>query len=176
MRGALVFDVAAVAPTRIIPADAGSTAYPIHFCSYAEDHPRGCGEHLLCDGWVEHSCGSSPRMRGAHSARSTGMVLIRIIPADAGSTWVIALPLTVPRDHPRGCGEHSARATTLSVFLGSSPRMRGALPRHLQQIPITGIIPADAGSTHSFTSSVISLAGSSPRMRGAQRPCEAGSV
>ena len=32
-------------------------------------------------------------------------------------------------DHPRGCGEHPTFTDLELVFLGSSPRMRGALPR-----------------------------------------------
>ena len=114
--------------------------------------------------------GSSPRMRGAHSADcwhawpygiipadagSTGDVAIvlpafidaGIIPADAGSTArkiVVCVPVA---DHPRGCGEHNAVTYKQNSAQGSSPRMRGA---HLEQLHLAAsgrIIPADAGST-----------------------------
>ena len=51
--------------TRIIPADAGSTRQHGLLRRMAEDHPRGCGEHLTADGSHVRVRGSSPRMRGA---------------------------------------------------------------------------------------------------------------
>ena len=65
-------------------------------------------------------------MRGA---RSTGRGLagfLRIIPADAGSTWVIADKADRKEDHPRGCGEHMFTLETEDSGTGSSPQMRGA--------------------------------------------------
>ena len=73
------------------------------------------------------------------------------------------------------------------AFCGSSPRMRGALPRTNYIVCWEGIIPADAGSTDSLSllgvgvgdhprgcgehmqaSSIVACnSGSSPRMRGA---------
>ena len=68
MRGALVDDLEGAAVERIIPADAGSTSYIEMTLQNGRDHPRGCGEHR--DGTRQRSyrTGSSPRMRGAHSA------------------------------------------------------------------------------------------------------------
>ena len=92
------------------------------------------------------------------------------------------------RDHPRVCGEHSWRWRSLSVSMGSSPRMRGARVLLAQDDLAYGIIPAYAGSTatlrtphqtnrdhprvcgeHLLFSLVVKYSvGSSPRMRGAQ--------
>ena len=87
MRGALSILHHQMAPSRIIPADAGSTEEADYELSDIGDHPRGCGEH-----WVWCFCfvlfgGSSPRMRGALHRLWLPMRAARIIPADAGSTY-----------------------------------------------------------------------------------------
>ena len=95
--------------------------------------------------------------------------------------------MPVLRDHPRGCGEHYRFASNEHWFIGSSPRMRGALSLCIQRALVHRIIPADAGSTNINASlSLVApdhprgcgehaecracgsgLTGSSPRMRGA---------
>ena len=71
---------------RIIPADAGSTCSMTWVTLSMPDHPRGCGEHhaAAVSGVIVR--GSSPRMRGARDFDAGGLVVLRIIPADAGST------------------------------------------------------------------------------------------
>ena len=71
---------------RIIPAYAGNTViwFPFYFPN--RDHPRVCGEHVLCLTGRSMTPGSSPRMRGTlgqtrHFAHEGG-----IIPAYAGNT------------------------------------------------------------------------------------------
>ena len=129
-------------------------------------------------------------MRGALVSSNLAPIISRIIPADAGSTWACSRDHRPYGDHPRGCGEHSARDFRNMVNTGSSPRMRGALPR-MPATPVSPrIIPADAGSTgimsdkkqvyqdhprgcgehHHVDSGAISGSGSSPRMRGALGP------
>ena len=71
-----------------------------------------------------------------------------IIPADAGSTSQWDNPGVVTGDHPRGCGEHISKIRVILQNEGSSPRMRGALTAEFKPQRLTGIIPADAGSTH----------------------------
>ena len=187
MRGAQNLILGLIQDIRIIPADAGSTAFS-HWCaSPIQDHPRGCGEHMRMCIRRTSRMGSSPRMRGAHTFFTTTREVLRIIPADAGSTWNHDVRMDAKGDHPRGCGEHVRVHGLHRLPGGSSPRMRGA------QCPIktvcqsVRIIPADAGSTakpypqcradqdhprgcgehlHSIAH-VGSKLGSSPRMRGA---------
>ena len=45
MRGALLVRQVVDPDLGIIPADAGSTINGQNGAIYAEDHPRGCGEH-----------------------------------------------------------------------------------------------------------------------------------
>ena len=70
----------------IIPADAGSTHRRCRREWEAEDHPRGCGEHVWGAKHKTIATGSSPRMRGARDLVHMLAVRVGIIPADAGST------------------------------------------------------------------------------------------
>ena len=126
-------------------------------------------------------------MRGAHCKREVKHVQSRIIPAYAGSTNRQNACQAFGRDHPRVCGEHTAKQTDPLTYGGSSPRMRGALFTVIVLILWPRIIPAYAGSTmlscitamhiwdhprvcgeHRCTSqSRGPCRGSSPRMRGA---------
>ena len=86
MRGAHVFNRSVATLRRIIPADAGST-FPHQSCHWpTEDHPHGCGEHSVAPLRMSCRAGSSPRMRGAPRLHGLVPRLLRIIPADAGST------------------------------------------------------------------------------------------
>ena len=49
----------------------------------------------------------------------------RINPAYAGKSIAAVLPSQIARDHPRACGEKTAKGCECSVSLGSPPRMRG---------------------------------------------------
>ena len=86
-------------------------------------------------------------MRGAPEGLDLGNTPTRIIPADAGSTFLFALEKWDLQDHPRGCGEHIMRAFSVALKCGSSPRMRGARLQGARRILVGRIIPADAGST-----------------------------
>ena len=132
---------------RIIPADAGSTSPSTASPPCPADHPRGCGEHRFLYVLLTVSRGSSPRMRGARAERGGYRPADGIIPADAGSTMSILMPLTPVQDHPRGCGEHVDRIVGQREFEGSSPRMREAHRNSRSSSSTSRIIPADAGST-----------------------------
>ena len=125
-------------------------------------------------------------MRGTRRRHRRGCGIRRIIPADAGNTAPLRTPRCMPRDHPRGCGEHPERHLPRPCEPGSSPRMRGTLSRCREDRWCSGIIPADAGNTGSYPQTAWSVEdhprgcgehwgsrtrdpggrGSSPRMRG----------
>ena len=74
-------------------------------------------------------------------------MLVRIIPAYAGSTFgTHRVPIDVS-DHPRIRGEHVDPITIGIGQWGSSPHTRGALPAIEAGAADLGIIPAYAGST-----------------------------
>ena len=160
---------------------------PSYCTRWRRDHPRGCGEHSPCSRPAMVWRGSSPRMRGARVRFRSHFPLLGIIPADAGSTHGLTSLTLVNRDHPRGCGEHIFRHTSVCFPSGSSPRMRGAQRPEQRDRHDQGIIPADAGSTHPGYRRIVPCqdhprgcgehywqrswpvwsGGSSPRMRGA---------
>ena len=147
MRGALDVTKLEKAGSRIIPADAGST-FNLSLNAFSrEDHPRGCGEHKQRGKQEFPYGGSSPRMRGAQLGQRRPTLTGRIIPADAGSTTCDHVSSLLPKDHPRGCGEHPCYMYCVPGLKGSSPRMRGARSELAIRVQLHGIIPADAGST-----------------------------
>ena len=89
-------------------------------------------------------------MRGALNLFIQITLSPRIIPADAGSTRPPRPTASRRKDHPRGCGEHPGVGNAVDVNWGSSPRMRGAPEKPLVIPVVSGIIPADAGSTSPF--------------------------
>ena len=148
MRGAPLRVMTLSTVQGIIPADAGSTVRSCGPATVWEDHPRGCGEHLISNCSRNATRGSSPRMRGAPSAPAVEAATIRIIPADAGSTTRTSGRTGRRWDHPRGCGEHCDGWVASDRLEGSSPRMRGAQESPTIPVIFSRIIPADAGSTN----------------------------
>ena len=127
MRGTRRMRLSPRAWSGIIAAYAGNTRYSRPSDRRGRDHPRVCGEH-------HQTVGSRFRRTG-------------IIPAYAGNTTSIGVPSPRTRDHPRVCGEHLNHWGIYGVSPGSSPRMRGTLPRDVTQFETGGIIPAYAGNT-----------------------------
>ena len=126
-------------------------------------------------------------MRGAGLRVPQGGERARIIPARAGSRRRATPTPHTCRDHPRACGEQMALSVRTIESTGSSPRVRGAVPR-MSSCPLwTRIIPARAGSSWSRLRAVppgrdhpracgeqayhrpylVPDLGSSPRVRGA---------
>ena len=193
----------------IIPAQAGSTTPSSGRRCRGRDHPRAGGEHVGPDVTVPLAPGSSPRRRGAPGRRCRrgtprwiiprrrGALLREravdpgrgIIPAQAGSTVARPGHWGDRTDHPRAGGEHVTAAIRDVFARGSSPRRRGALPKTSLERSLSGIIPAQAGSTprgvsrsrlfpdhpraggeHLYWASPpLPSQGSSPRRRGARR-------
>ena len=147
MRGARWYLLAKGHRVRIIPAHAGSTRSSCFCDPPGRDHPRACGEHLLRNCEPAREAGSSPRMRGALKCFPYSVIEIGIIPAHAGSTRFLRAYININRDHPRACGEHCMLLISWLAWLGSSPRMRGALGYSILDNFKYGIIPAHAGST-----------------------------
>jgi hypothetical protein len=70
----------------------------------------------------------------------------RFIPARAGNAPGVCV---IPRRlavHPRACGERSLKRRTYHWPSGSSPRVRGTLPRSRSSIRLERFIPARAGN------------------------------
>ena len=110
----------------IIPAGAGLTKHKKGDSIMKRDHPRGCGAHPREFEELSPGEGSSPRVRGSQRLVKAGHILDGIIPAGAGLTPSSPRARRNARDHPRGCGAHSASSPCISFLPGSSPRVRGS--------------------------------------------------
>ena len=113
----------------------------------AADHPRIRGEHAGEFAGGVRTLGSSPHTRGAPEKRQRPRLLLRIIPAYAGSTTSNPRCSSSKPDHPRIRGEHDTRLLALLFCVGSSPHTRGAPFMPSWRLGDFGIIPAYAGST-----------------------------
>ena len=133
------------------------------------DHPRIRGEHGPSRRRAAQECGSSPHTRGARERSAQRRRGRRIIPAYAGSTDTPLTNVTPFTDHPRIRGEHVASGSRSQPRAGSSPHTRGARFSRDMDTPVTGIIPAYAGSTASDGASVYSPR-DHPRIRGEHPP------
>ena len=132
---------------RFIPACAGNTASPIRQLRMPPVHPRLCGEHPVEPGERGAGGGSSPPVRGTpHHARPARCVC-RFIPACAGNTDGRIRTGASSPVHPRLCGEHARWSPTFSYSNGSSPPVRGTLPRGGYAVDGDRFIPACAGNT-----------------------------
>ena len=169
VRGALARRFASGSATGIIPACAGSTPMSPTGRGAMWDHPRMCGEHSRPMKSRSNCGGSSPHVRGARQSRSLINLSLGIIPACAGSTFVIVYPPRFSRDHPRMCGEHLWMQASTGATSGSSPHVRGALWPRVSGRASIGIIPACAGSTRGNRDYCL-LSGDHPRMCGEHWP------
>ena len=149
----------------IIPASAGSTQYPIGYRLVYEDHPRIRGEHTDVSEDSQMTLGSSPHPRGAPLKELPVTLLVRIIPASAGSTCNKFTERLCRRDHPRIRGEHAGCPQFCKTRMGSSPHPRGALCLIGGVMIRPRIIPASAGSTE-YAGEAHQGQGDHPRIRG----------
>ena len=147
MRGTLRQCLAIAGYAGIIPAYAGNTYCLCLLHLRVEDHPRVCGEHMICYYGGSALRGSSPRMRGTRIHKFRQLFELGIIPAYAGNTPAFVSRIRVSRDHPRVCGEHIPSHLRCKHSSGSSPRMRGTPVRVTERNQVAGIIPAYAGNT-----------------------------
>ena len=135
-------------------------------------------------------------MRGTHAGLPVRTVASGIIPAYAGNTRPAFPNRPTSWDHPRVCGEHGSGLTFGLFCTGSSPRMRGTPAAGINLPQGKGIIPAYAGNTQRYFTTVQPFRdhprvcgehtmreqmdyfnqGSSPRMRGTRCKQVAASV
>ena len=133
--------------SRFIPAGAGNTIRARRRPCVQSVHPRGCGEHSRPAKTSRSNSGSSPRVRGTPMANALTDLERRFIPAGAGNTALARNHVRRAPVHPRGCGEHWPRVACVTLWAGSSPRVRGTQPVPRFQTASSRFIPAGAGNT-----------------------------
>ena len=174
---------------RLIPACAGKTRTRTGSSSASRAHPRVCGENCCCCQPSDRHRGSSPRVRGKQSSRSSTPRLPGLIPACAGKTPGVSPPSSLLGAHPRVCGENNPRPREQTSAVGSSPRVRGKRQQAAPDLLQGRLIPACAGKTSQPPAAPsqcpahprvcgenlwaitvrMSVVGSSPRVRGKRR-------
>ena len=92
----------------LIPACAGKTRRLRHRARGFGAHPRVCGENRRVVDCGELREGSSPRVRGKLSARTSETLADGLIPACAGKTRPAATRKAKTTAHPRVCGENGS--------------------------------------------------------------------
>ena len=114
---------------RFIPAGAGNASNLSRPSRSSTVHPRGCGERGNPALGYHDSFGSSPRVRGTRWTGPCGGTDERFIPAGAGNAPGLSRAGKSRSVHPRGCGERTSVPEDDPLMAGSSPRVRGTLPR-----------------------------------------------
>ena len=89
----------------ITPAYAGKSKTIAGEAFKGEDHPRLCGEKLMCQDITRSQTGSPPPMRGKGSSKFWRRTQRWITPAYAGKSAAVRHYAVAPQDHPRLCGE-----------------------------------------------------------------------
>ena len=131
----------------LIPAHAGKTACVSRCFRTLRAHPRSRGENIGGDLLMEAGEGSSPLTRGKQRRWPGRFGVLGLIPAHAGKTAPRYPPWDPTGAHPRSRGENSARATSCSTMMGSSPLTRGKRRFGIRGGGAGGLIPAHAGKT-----------------------------
>ena len=70
----------------ITPAHAGNSSSEVSSTERSQDHPRTCGEQILCQILIEDTVGSPPHMRGTAGALKINVCKDGITPAHAGNS------------------------------------------------------------------------------------------
>ena len=95
---------------RFIPVGTGNTTVTLANAQMIPVHPRGHGEHASTKLALSSEYGSSPWARGTLYLSLAVIAAFRFIPVGTGNTSSTVLRVCGASVHPRGHGEHSARA------------------------------------------------------------------
>ena len=145
MRGKAVAIFRQLHHGRITPAYAGKSDPEKQPGAARWDHPRVCGEKKRLQPTITAQPGSPPRMRGKGAQYLHYGLPCRITPAYAGKSSHRPMHSTLPRNHPRVCGEKTEYRALVTAHQGSPPRMRGKVFIGQVCIAPKGITPAYAG-------------------------------
>ena len=131
----------------LIPAHAGKTG-PTNPCPPTpRAHPRSRGENVRRCRRGRGRGGSSPLTRGKPRAPDQRGLRRGLIPAHAGKTDRMKLPVSNLGAHPRSRGENHFSRSLGTPRMGSSPLTRGKLMASNFSNMFGRLIPAHAGKT-----------------------------
>ena len=110
-------------------------------------HPRSRGENWSAPKLTAGQSGSSPLTRGKRPVWPEGQPGAGLIPAHAGKTYRVIIPIMGPGAHPRSRGENFPGRAGDDPGAGSSPLTRGKPRLGVRAAYGVGLIPAHAGKT-----------------------------
>ena len=146
MRGTGATWGTASSTSRFIPARAGNGERSTGCRSSCTVHPRACGERPWTHSPRPARIGSSPRVRGTAVTVPDALAVARFIPARAGNGLGSRDGSQSRAVHPRACGERTPTISSISVSIGSSPRVRGTVLWGNPPDSMWRFIPARAGN------------------------------
>ena len=132
------------------------------------EHPRVRGENYSFDAAYRAGLGTSPRARGKLVLGTKPDTYPGNIPACAGKTQQRARHSQLMPEHPRVRGENLGAADGRLGAVGTSPRARGKLMLHIENVGFHRNIPACAGKTKTLPGCTASYK-EHPRVRGENR-------
>ena len=106
-----------------------------------------CGDHGREHNSRDWQRGSPPHVRGPLNTYEGLYALRGITPACAGTTKTTIIEYRFVGDHPRMCGDHRVKPSSMLHSLGSPPHVRGPLGSNRNNQKSFGITPACAGTT-----------------------------
>ena len=135
----------------LIPAHTGKTKSPggCQGCGWV--HPRLRGENVRALAFVVPIVGSSPLTRGKRGLHRVPHDHRGFIPAHAGKTQWSPLRMGVAWAHPRSRRENLKQSTGAIEAVGSSPLTRGKRVPPGSARGRSGLIPAHAGKTRTWS-------------------------
>ena len=130
---------------RSIPACAGEPRMECSKCILRQVYPRVCGGTFPALIFIQDGSGLSPRVRGNPTPIPLFTMVKRSIPACAGEPVFTVTRWMIAPVYPRVCGGTGMLLTSILVYSGLSPRVRGNRSKRLGLSLRTRSIPACAG-------------------------------
>lgn len=130
------------------PRVCGEHYRPMTLGTRTKKHPRVFGEHYVALEPTLTKQGSPPRIRGARDFLGRTKSHNGNTPTYVGSTQHECSLAPSSKVHPRVCGEHRSSRREASLYMGSSPHMRGTPARPSPAVLVRRITPAYARNTN----------------------------
>ena len=123
-REGLFYELQKLFVCRITPAHTERPRLKHFRLPQCKDHPRMCGKDESIISFPTSTIGSPPLAREGQSIAPSFLKRIRITPARAGRTLLLAVLLSIRRDHPRSRGKDKADIRGDCLLVGSPPLAR----------------------------------------------------
>ena len=146
MWGQVNFDIGRLRAFRIIPTRVGTRRHSVQTAHTIWDHPHACGDKKHLHPTQKPVAGSSPRVWGQASFGYRLPSLMGIIPTRVGTSFLRRQRAQAVWDHPHACGDKRMCVYSITLKIGSSPRVWGQDSTNYGKQKDLGIIPTRVGT------------------------------